>query len=634
MKRLSILLLASLMACALTAQTTIESDSITSDTLSLKPEFSTSDAWVYLDHVVSTSSFWQSQEDPLRSALQRLLDHSVEPFDSIRPRLSQENFSAIKVESGESVLLDSIKLRWLNDSTFLVDPHGWSPDLYLKKEVRLIYPADSSRQISPLIAVDSISQQDSSALAASPLPVPDTVILTLIDTFAVESLGMSMYSFVGNRVIPSLSTPERIAKMTGDRKQVFYYLPGTIWKASENSPFNILEGQYQLDSLQYAVNKLLEFTSERDSSLLWINDLSGNKSPFWLTRGDDDAYRYWVKNYNNDSITIWIGNPGPHEISLYLEDDVSINRLTKEEIVHLPEFVKIPERTLTPMEVLEPEPVYWNYAFSSAFTLNQTYVVNWTKGGEGSFTTNMDLVGEATYNNKEANSQWINNMRINFGTLRTTEKGFRKNNDLWEINSKYNQNAWGKIGMSASFYMKNQLAKGYDYPNDSVPVSKFLNPATLTIGLGAEYKPFKNTTINLAPLSYRNTFVLDTAAIDQTKHGIEDGKRSKQEMGTQVVIYNKFSPYKDLSFENKVRLFSSYLNNPQNVDVDWELIMDQKINWFFSIRLNLHLIYDDDVLFSVLDSEGAALLLPDGSKKKVAKTQFKEFIGLSLQFKF
>lgn len=243
-------------------------------------------------------------------------------------------------------------------------------------------------------------------------------------------------------------------------------------------------------------------------------------------------------------------------------------------------------------------------------------------------------MGEATYNNKEANSQWINNMRINFGTLRTAEKGFRKNNDLWEINSKYNQNAWGKIGMSASFYMKNQLAKGYDYPNDSVPVSKFLNPTTLTIGLGAEYKPFKNTTINLAPLSYRNTFVLDTAAIDQTKHGIEEGKRSKQEMGTQVVIYNKFSPYKDLSFENKIRLFSSYLNNPQNVDVDWELIMDQKINWFFSIRLNLHLIYDDDVLFSVLDSEGAALLLPDGTEKKVARTQFKEFIGLSLQFKF
>jgi len=165
-------------------------------------------------------------------------------------------------------------------------------------------------------------------------------------------------------------------------------------------------------------------------------------------------------------------------------------------------------------------------------------------------------------------------------------------------------------------------------------VSKFLNPATLTLGLGVEYKPFKNTTINMAPLSYKNTFVLDTAMIDQTKHGIEAGKRAKQELGTQLVVYNKVSPFKDLTIQNRLRLFSNYMNKPQNIDVDWEMIMDQKINWFFTIRLNLHLIYDDDVHFTVLDSEGVPVILPDGSEKKVAKTQFKEFIGLSLQFKF
>jgi len=634
MKRLSFLVLVSLMACTIIAQTNTQSDTIRIDSLTVLPQFNTSDAWEYVDHVVNTNSFWRSAEDPVRSALQRLLHHSVEPFDSIRPRLTQEDFSAIEVQSGDPVITDSIKLKWLNDSTFLVDPHGWSPDLYLKKEFRLIYPEDSSSQSLLVVPMDSTIRQDSSAIAVTPPPIPDTVTLTLIDTAAIESLGISMHSYRGNQITPSLTSPERIAVMTGDREQVLFYLAGTIWKASEESPFNILEGKHQLDSLQYALVQLLEYTSERDSSILWINDMSGNRSPYWLTRGDEEAYRYWVKNFNNDSITIWIGNPAPHEISLYLEDDVSINRLTKEEIHHLPEFVKIPERTLSPMEVLEPEPIYWNYAFGSVFTLNQTYVSNWTKGGESSFMTMMDLQGEATYNNKDANSQWINTMRLKFGTLRTEEKGFSKNHDLWEINSKYNQNAWGKIGMSATFYMKNQLAKGYNFPNDSVPVSKFLNPASLTVGLGAEYKPFKNTTINLAPLSYKNTFVLDTAVIDQTKHGIEEGSRSKQEMGTQIVINNKFSPFKDLTFENKVRLFSSYLNKPQNVDVDWELIMDQKINWFFSIRLNLHLIYDDDILFSVPDSEGAPILLPDGSKKKVALTQFKEFIGLSLQFKF
>ncbi len=70
------------------------------------------------------------------------------------------------------------------------------------------------------------------------------------------------------------------------------------------------------------------------------------------------------------------------------------------------------------------------------------------------------------------------------------------------------------------------------------------------------------------------------------------------------------------------------------MDVDWEVIMDQKINWFFTIRLNLHLIYDDDIRFPVLDSEGDPIQLPDGSDYKVPKAQFKEFIGLSLQFKF
>jgi hypothetical protein len=166
-----------------------------------------------------------------------------------------------------------------------------------------------------------------------------------------------------------------------------------------------------------------------------------------------------------------------------------------------------------------------------------------------------------------------------------------------------------------------------------VVVSKFLNPSSLTVGLGIEYKPFKHTTINVAPLSYKNTFVLDTAQIDQTRHGIAGDKRAKQELGTQLLVMNTLSPMEDLTISNKVRLFSNYLNNPQNIDVDWEFLLDKKISWFFTIRLNLHLIYDDDVKFTVYDADNQPVLGPDGSEKKVAKAQFKEFIGLSLLFK-
>lgn len=627
MKRLSLLALATLLVFKLSAQTGIDSDSIYTDSLNIESQFSMPSAWVYLDHVVSTNSFWRSQEDPLRDALQRLLDHSREPFDSTRTKLLMEDFSLVEVHMGIPVVTDSIELAWLNDSTFLVDPQRWNSDLYLDEEINLIYP-EGIRQ--DLFALPS----DSTVLSGNPAVIPDTLVLTIIDTAAIESLGIVLHTYRDNQITPSLDKEGLTGVMTADRSTVNYYRPGITWKASEESPFEIVEREYQLDSLQLALTKLLEFTSERDSTLLWVNDVYGNRTPFWLSNGDDEAYRYWVKNYNNDSITLWIGNPGQNEISLLLEDDVSINRLMKEEIHHLPEFVSMPKRSLVPMEMLKPEPIYWEYKFGSALTLNQTYLTNWTKGGESSFSTMVDLLGEATYNNKKANSQWINSMRLQFGTLSTKDNGFRKNQDQFEINSKINRNASGKIGMSSSFYMKNQLAKGYNYPNDSVVISKFLNPATLTVGLGFEYKPFKNTTLNMAPLSYKNTFVLDTAQIDQTNHGIEEGKRSKQEMGTQIVFMNKISPFKDLTVVNHVRLFSNYLNKPQNVDVDWELILDQKINWFFTIRLNLHLIYDDDVRFPVLDSEGLPVILPDGSEKKVAKPQFREFIGLSLQFKF
>ena len=46
------------------------------------------------------------------------------------------------------------------------------------------------------------------------------------------------------------------------------------------------------------------------------------------------------------------------------------------------------------------------------------------------------------------------------------------------------------------------------------------------------------------------------------------------------------------------------------------------------------MIYDDDIRFNVLDADDQPIIKLDGSEKKVAKTQFKEFIGLSLLFKF
>jgi hypothetical protein len=70
------------------------------------------------------------------------------------------------------------------------------------------------------------------------------------------------------------------------------------------------------------------------------------------------------------------------------------------------------------------------------------------------------------------------------------------------------------------------------------------------------------------------------------------------------------------------------------VDVDWEVNLEKRINWYFTVNLNLHLIYDDDIRFPVLDENEDPVKLPDGSTQKAPKMQFKEFVGLTFSFKF
>jgi len=56
--------------------------------------------------------------------------------------------------------------------------------------------------------------------------------------------------------------------------------------------------------------------------------------------------------------------------------------------------------------------------------------------------------------------------------------------------------------------------------------------------------------------------------------------------------------------------------------VDWEMNLEKQISWFFSVRLNVHLIYDDDMLFPIE--------LADGGERKAPRAQFNQFLGLSV----
>ncbi|MBK8927730.1 MAG: hypothetical protein IPM74_17965 [Crocinitomicaceae bacterium] len=78
----------------------------------------------------------------------------------------------------------------------------------------------------------------------------------------------------------------------------------------------------------------------------------------------------------------------------------------------------------------------------------------------------------------------------------------------------------------------------------------------------------------------------------------------------------------NITITSKLSLFSNYANNPQNIDVNWENLIEFKVNKYISATLATHLIYDDDI--DITDADG----------NTGPRTQFKEVIGIGFSYKF
>jgi hypothetical protein len=58
-----------------------------------------------------------------------------------------------------------------------------------------------------------------------------------------------------------------------------------------------------------------------------------------------------------------------------------------------------------------------------------------------------------------------------------------------------------------------------------------------------------------------------------------------------------------VSIENRLNLYSNYLDNPQNVDIDYQMHLVMKINKYLSANVALQTIYDDNSIQAVQLSE-------------------------------
>jgi len=433
-----------------------------------KPEITLSrnEALVFLQKKIHPQ-YWNNAADPLRQAFGQLVFEAAhEKQDSLRNMLIKYPY-------------DSLNIPW--DKFYI-----WEP---LKLRIPTISKSESASGNAAIKTDSTLIKADS---------------LNLIRTEARKEAGIL----------------NPVAELKDTTIMVVVDTLNEVTSSNTLFPFKYYNYPYQSDSIKAAVKSLLGYLEDRDSTVINFTGLGNSVTPMMMNSKSERVIRYWLKNEVSDSVTVWIGNPSRNTIGLYLEQGVNFRRPAKQGKFANAKINTKPldNSTLLGIQHIKLKAQFWKYHTDASFMLNQTALSNWVKGGERSIATALDVTGYADYNNKQLKISSSNFARLKFGYL-ATGKDIRKNLDLLETNSKFNHKAFGKFDFSAILLFKTQIAIGKNYfttaagHDTSNMVSKFMNPAILTIGLGLDYQPNKTTSLNFSPLTYRGTFVTDPAYI-------------------------------------------------------------------------------------------------------------------------
>jgi hypothetical protein len=273
----------------------------------------------------------------------------------------------------------------------------------------------------------------------------------------------------------------------------------------------------------------------------------------------------------------------------------------------------------------------WKYSGVTSLNLSQLSLSNWAAGGDNSISGNALVKLSADFDDGKLN--WDNDLVLGFGLVRTGSDPTRKSDDQIDLSSKFGYKAGeGNWFYSALFGFKTQFAQGYDNPgeDDRLKISNFMSPGYINLSLGMDYKPNDKFTVFLSPLSTKFTLVLDEELSNQEggAFGLDQGESVRGEFGAYIKVAYKNEILKNVTLDTKIDLFSNYLENPQYVDVNWDLLLTFKVNEFLSASLLTQLIYDYDIKFGE-DTTGDGEL--DTFESRV---QFKELFGLGLTYSF
>ena len=297
--------------------------------------------------------------------------------------------------------------------------------------------------------------------------------------------------------------------------------------------------------------------------------------------------------------------------------------------------VKKPDSVIIPMPVSK-----WKKENIVGFDLNEIAFVNWNAGGNSAISGL--IKGTFTRKYENGNLKWNNELIVRYGISKQDGVELRKTDDAFQFNSTfgYRKDTTSNWFHTAKFNFNTQFTSGYSYPNTELAISKPFAPAYTFLGVGAEFNnKKKNLQLYISPLTLKNTLVLEQRLADQGAFGVDkavydpvtgeklrDGSNSRTELGFLFTSGYKTEIVKNIKLENKLTLYSDYINNFGNIDVDWQLQLDFIVNKYVRANINTHVIYDDDIKAKEEINGEQVIVGP--------KIQLKQMLGVGLIYSF
>lgn len=240
----------------------------------------------------------------------------------------------------------------------------------------------------------------------------------------------------------------------------------------------------------------------------------------------------------------------------------------------------------------------WKKGGNVAITFNQSAFNNeWTGGGISSLLAN--ILVNYDFNLKKGDLIWDNKLIADYGALKNKgQEVFTKSNDRLEFNSLLGKKAKGLWYYSAYFNLKTQMDQGYTYADDGVTrtsrISHAFSPAFYQLGLGMLWKKSDNLHVNLSPAAAKLIAVHEEFTVFGDAYGVDQGETSALELGASLKGYYKLNLGKNISMENLLGLYSNYLSEAKNVDMDYTMNLVMTVNKYISTNLTFQAIYDDN----------------------------------------